>query len=174
MLTTSGMPYIDSFSGKYNSIGRILDCGSKGYRFKSYYLPMFIRSVLNYFNNCCTVLVSLEVVLYQSLAFLKKFYLLQDILCQEGFLFDFLQKTFADVFIKKWLILSTYLFNERFLTDWLLKAFIKLIIFQGSLYAALGIISLKNTLYFIFSVIWVIIVLSLFITYYYIFIVLYI
>ena len=162
------MRYIDNFNGKYNSIGRILDCGSKGYRFKSYYLPMFFR----YLFLCCerskNVILDKERSFYISLIWLKKFYLLQDLLLQEGFLFDFLQKTLTDVFIKKWLILSTYLFNERFLTDCLLKSFIQFVIVQSTLYALIEVFSLKNLLYFMLYAFRGIILFFLFVAYYYI------
>jgi hypothetical protein len=49
--------------------------------------------------------------------FLKKYYRLNDLIWQDGFLIDFLQKKVADRWVRTFIIYSGYLFSERFLFD---------------------------------------------------------
>nr|APW82414.1 orf535 [Laurentiella strenua] len=60
--------------------------------------------------------------------FFKKYFKLNDLIWQEGLLFDFLQKKTIDNWIKKFLIFSAYLFNERLVFDKIVKFFINLVI----------------------------------------------
>lgn len=60
--------------------------------------------------------------------FLTKYYYLNDLLWQEGFLIDFVQKKTADKFIRKFLILSAYLFSERVIFDKLIRIYSDLIV----------------------------------------------
>lgn len=55
--------------------------------------------------------------------FLNKYLYLNDVLWQEGFLIDFVQKKTTDKFIRKFLIHSMYLFNERLLFDKIIRVF---------------------------------------------------
>jgi len=63
-----------------------------------------------------------------NLNFLIRYFLLNELIWQEGFLVDFLQKKLIDNWIKKFLICASYLFNERFIFDNLIRFFLNLII----------------------------------------------
>lgn len=69
--------------------------------------------------------------------FLKKYYRLNDLLWQDGFLIDFLQKKVADRWVRTFIIYSGYLFSERFLFDFVVRFYIDFIIwptYSNSLY----------------------------------------
>ena len=69
--------------------------------------------------------------------FLKKYYRLNDLIWQDGFLIDFLQKKVADRWVRTFIIYSGYLFSERFLFDIVVRFYIDFIIwptYNNSLY----------------------------------------
>lgn len=69
--------------------------------------------------------------------FLKKYYRLNDLIWQDGFLIDFLQKKVADRWVRTFIIYSGYLFSERFLFDFVVRFYIDFIIwptYSNSLY----------------------------------------
>lgn len=71
---------------------------------------------------------SIRKQMVMSLNFLPKYYLLNDLLWQEGFLIDFVQKKTTDKFIRKFLILSAYLFSERLVFDKLIRVYSDLVV----------------------------------------------
>jgi len=60
--------------------------------------------------------------------FITNYYILNELIWQEGLLIDFLQKKLADNWVKKFLIFSSYLFNERLVFDKVIKFYLDLII----------------------------------------------
>jgi len=69
--------------------------------------------------------------------FLRKYYRLNDLIWQDGFLIDFLQKKVADRWVRTFIIYSGYLFSERFLFDFVVRFYIDFIIwptYSNSLY----------------------------------------
>jgi hypothetical protein len=64
----------------------------------------------------------------ESFLFLRNYYILNDLIWQDGFLIDFLQKKVIDKWIRKFLIYSAYLFNERLVFDYVVRFYIDLII----------------------------------------------
>ncbi len=112
-----------------------MDCGSKGCRFKSFFLPLYIfnlflfyNSFLNNFKKIKTE--TLNFFLFKTY-FISNYYLLNELIWQEGFLIDFLQKKIADNWIKKFLIFSSYLFNEKLIFDKVIRFYLDLIIWPG-------------------------------------------
>ena len=63
--------------------------------------------------------------------FLKKYYILNDLIWQDGFLIDFLQKKVVDKWTRNFLILSSYLFNERLVFDIVIKFYLDLVLWSG-------------------------------------------
>ena len=57
--------------------------------------------------------------------------MLNDLIWQDGFLIDFLQKKVIDKWMKRFLIYSAYLFNERLVFDYVVRFFIDLIVWPG-------------------------------------------
>lgn len=65
--------------------------------------------------------------LYKS-RFIGNYYLLNDLIWQEGLFLDFLQKKTIDNWIKKFLIHSANLFNERLVFDKVIRFYLDLLI----------------------------------------------
>lgn len=107
-----------------------MDCGSKGYGFKSRFLPIFkLLHIYNFFIYNNTILffnISRNVI--KKFFFYENYFLLNKKIWQEGFLIDFLQKKISDNWIKKFLIFSSYLFNERLMFDKIVRFYLDLII----------------------------------------------
>ena len=64
----------------------------------------------------------------ESFIFLRNYYILNDLIWQDGFLIDFLQKKVVDKWMRKFLIYSAYLFNERLVFDYVVRFYIDLIV----------------------------------------------
>ena len=119
--------------GKYSSIGRTVDCGSKGCRFESFFLPiMIIYKIFTKYNIFFFNLKNFNFNIINNFLinffFLNKYYQLNELIWQEGFLFDFLQKKIIDNWLKKFIIYSANLFNERLVFDMIIKFYLNLII----------------------------------------------
>jgi hypothetical protein len=59
--------------------------------------------------------------------FVRDYYLLNELMWQDGFLIDFLQKKVVDKWVRKFLIYSAYLFNERLVFDKVVKFYIDMV-----------------------------------------------
>lgn len=109
-----------------------MDCGSKGCRFKSFFLPLNIFNLFYFYNfyfyNLKKIKFAYVSYFLNKTHFLLNYYLLNELIWQEGFLIDFLQKKIADNWIKKFLIYSSYLFNERLVFDKIIRFYLDLII----------------------------------------------
>ena len=67
----------------------------------------------------------------ESFLFLRNYYILNDLVWQDGFLIDFLQKKVVDKWMRKFLIYSAYLFNERVVFDYVVRFYIDLVIWPS-------------------------------------------
>jgi len=67
----------------------------------------------------------------EKTVFLRNYFILNDLIWQDGFLIDFLQKKVVDKWMRKFLIYSAYLFNERLVFDYVVRFFIDLIVWPG-------------------------------------------
>ncbi len=67
----------------------------------------------------------------ESFLFLRNYYILNDLVWQDGFLIDFLQKKVVDKWMRKFLIFSAYLFNERLVFDYVVRFYIDLIVWPS-------------------------------------------
>ena len=63
--------------------------------------------------------------------FIRNYYILNDLIWQDGFLIDFLQKKVLDKWIRNFLICSAYLFNERLVFDYVVRFYIDLVVWPG-------------------------------------------
>lgn len=64
----------------------------------------------------------------ENFFFLKAYYRLNDLLWQDGFLIDFLQKKIVDRWVRTFVIYSGYLFNERLVFDIVIRLYIDFVI----------------------------------------------
>ena len=87
------------------------------------------------FWNTCNIIGSqisrgLEVRILTNFSFLQDYFIINDLIWQDGFLIDFLQKKIIDKWIRNFLIYSGYLFNERFLFDYVIRFYIDTVIWK--------------------------------------------
>ncbi len=128
-----------------------MDCGSKGCRFKSFFLPMNIFNLFSFYNtfvyNFKTLSVFYKNIFLNKIYFLSNYYILNELIWQEGFLIDFLQKKVADNWIKKFLIFSSYLFNERLVFDKIIRFYLDLIIWPMHKLFIFDVNNISSTLF---------------------------
>ena len=79
-----------------------------------------------------TLITELKLSIIMSTSSFKRYYYLNDILWQEGFFFDFVQKKTIDNLVRKLFIFTAYLFGERVLFDKLVKVYSDLVLFLSS------------------------------------------
>lgn len=72
--------------------------------------------------------ISMRFSFLKNIFFVNRYFKLNDLIWQEGFLLDFLQKKSTDLWLRKFLIYSSYLFNERYLFDKITRFFINFFI----------------------------------------------
>ncbi len=125
-----------------------MDCGSKGCRFKSFFLPL---NIFFFYNSFFYNLKKIKIYILNSFLFkfyfISNYYLLNELIWQEGLLIDFLQKKVADNWIKKFLIFSSYLFNERLVFDKVIKFYLDLIIWPMHKLFIFEFNNVSNTLF---------------------------
>ncbi len=109
-----------------------MDCGSKGCRFKSFFLPLNIFKLFYFYNYLIYNFKNLKFyylnLFLNKIYFINNYFIINELIWQEGFLIDFLQKKIVDNWIKKFLIFSAYLFNERLVFDKVIRFYLDLII----------------------------------------------
>lgn len=106
-----------------------MDCGSKGCRFKSFFLPLFLFKFFNnFFFNFKNIKITLLSNYFFSNNYLLYYYKSNEHIWQEGLLIDFLQKKIIDNWLKKFVIYSGNLFNERLLFDKIIKIYLFFVI----------------------------------------------
>lgn len=125
-----------------------MDNNSKSYEFKSHSLPVKIFFLYNsfFFNLQKLKLILLNNFLFK-IYFISNYYLLNELIWQEGLLIDFLQKKVADNWIKKFLIFSAYLFNERLVFDKIIRFYLDLIIWPMHKLFIFEFNNVSNTLF---------------------------
>jgi hypothetical protein len=97
------------------------------YRWTRFYVDNFIK----YEFRLNTIVNNLVISFLENFIFLRNYYILNDLIWQDGFLIDFLQKKVVDKFIRRFLIYSGYLFNERLVFDYVVRFYIDLVIWPG-------------------------------------------
>lgn len=75
-------------------------------------------------NSIKTILISLWVKTILNFKFINTYYLRNEHLWLDGFLFDFLQKKTADIWVRKFVIYTGFLFSERLVFDSVVKLYI--------------------------------------------------
>lgn len=94
--------------------------------------PLYVISTsLSLKSNSKRNLRLLKQSAIETLFFVRNYYILNDLIWQDGFLIDFLQKKVVDKWMRRFLIYSAYLFNERWLFDYVVRFYITLVIWPG-------------------------------------------
>lgn len=125
-----------------------MDNNSISCRFNPFFLPVKIFFLYNsfFFNLKKLKFTLLNNFLFKAY-FISNYYLLNEIIWQEGLLIDFLQKKVADNWIKKFLIFSAYLFNERLVFDKVIRFYLDLIIWPMHKLFIFEFNNVSNTLF---------------------------
>ena len=113
--------------------------------------------VLKFYNKSIGAILHIQ-VLYKAkilvnTTFLNKYYYLNDILWQEGFLIDFAQKKTADKFVRKFLIISAYLFSERLVFDKVIRIYSDIVLFVSGNKTIYDFNNIANMLLFLLALI---------------------
>ena len=124
-------------------------------KFNDCYSSMF--GVLKFYNKSISTILHIQ-VLYKAkvlvnTTFLNKYYYLNDILWQEGFLIDFAQKKTADKFVRKFLIISAYLFSERLVFDKVIRIYSDIVLFVSGNKTIYDFNNIANMLLFLLALI---------------------
>ena len=90
-----------------------------------------------------------------QLFFLNRYYRINDLIWQDGFLIDFLQKKVIDKWTRSFVIYSGYIFSERLLFDIVVRFYIDFVVWPGhsvSIYEFNSVApTLVNTLFLLIS-----------------------
>ena len=87
---------------------------------------LFIYTFITY--SLKNLLLSLWLKVMFNSKFIHTYYLRNEHLWLDGFLFDFLQKKTADIWIRKFVIYTGFLFSERLVFDAVVKLYIDYLI----------------------------------------------
>jgi len=88
---------------------------------------------------------------FEKTLFIKRYYLINDLMWQDGFLIDFLQKKVLDKWTRRFLILSAYLFNERLVFDALIKFYLDLVLWVGHRFVIFEFTNVASLLFTTFT-----------------------
>lgn len=92
------------------------------------------------------IIRNFKVSLLVSTVFFRQYYRMNDLLWQEGFFIDFVQKKSMDKFLKKFLIFSAYTFSERYVFDRVVKFYTDLIVWFLNQQSIYGFNNIANTI----------------------------
>lgn len=87
----------------------------------------FITCVHSIYSQLSRII---EINILTNFSFLRDYFIINDLIWQDGFLIDFLQKKVVDKWIRNFVIYSGYLFNERFLFDYVVRFYIDTIVWK--------------------------------------------
>lgn len=101
-----------------------------GSRPSSYPLNLFL--IFKHLNTLVFHFVTINLFylnfFFKNIKIVHKYYALNELLWQDGFLIDFLQKKSADNWVKKFVIFSGSLFNEKLLFDHVIKFYLTAVV----------------------------------------------
>jgi len=63
--------------------------------------------------------------------FIDKYYIRNEYIWQDGFLFDFLQKKTADLWVRQFVIYTGFIFSERFIFENIVRFYLNYLILPG-------------------------------------------
>jgi len=96
--------------------------------------------------------------------FLSTFYVRNENVWQDGFLFDFLQKKTADAWVRRFVIYTGFLFSERLVFDTVVRVYLDNLIWPGhnhSIFETSNVSEMLTSIIFLLITLWF----SLFIVY---------
>lgn len=123
----------------------------------------FVKSWSNAMQLTNPLTVGLVNQVVDSTLPLSLYYRRNDLIWQDGFLIDFLQKKMIDKWTRTFLVYSSYLFNERLVFDWVIRFFIELVIwstYRVTIYEFTNVASTLLITLFLFLMLYFIIVMG--------------
>jgi len=116
-------------------------------------------------NNLKTlkfILITFWVKLIFKLKNINVYYLRNENLWLDGFLFDFLQKKTADIWIRKFVVYTGFMFSERLVFDTIVKLYIDYFVWYSHKFTIFEVNNvfemLNNLLYLIITIFFIIMV----------------
>ena len=77
------------------------------------------------------ILSDISVNLLTQTNFIEKYYIRNEYIWQDGFLFDFLQKKTADLWVRQFVIYTGFIFSERFMFENVVRLYLDYLIWPG-------------------------------------------
>ena len=92
------------------------------------YLLFYITLIKLFFKN-------FNEYFFKNTYFLEKYYVRNEYIWQDGFLFDFLQKKVVDLWVRQFVIYTGFLFSERYIFENLVYVYLKFLIWPAHFYS---------------------------------------
>jgi len=93
---------------------------------------------------------------FSKLFFLIKYFIRNEYIWQDGFIFDFLQKKTIDLWIRQFIIFTGFLFSERFIFENIVRLYIAYFLLPNNYYSNFEINNisemLNNIIYLFFLI----------------------
>ena len=93
---------------------------------------LLIKQANMYLNNLTRyvsfLLSDISVNLLTQTNFIEKYYIRNEYIWQDGFLFDFLQKKTADLWVRQFVIYTGFIFSERFMFENVVRLYLDYLI----------------------------------------------
>lgn len=124
-----------------------------------YSIKHFIESKsFNLFTDAARLVVtSAWDGLIGRLLFVSTFYIRNENVWQDGFLFDFLQKKTADAWVRRFVIYTGFLFSERLVFDSVVRVYLDNLIWPGhnkSIFETSNVSEMLTSIIFILVTLW--------------------
>lgn len=105
---------------------------------------------LNTLTRYVSFLISdISVNLLTQTNFIEKYYIRNEYIWQDGFLFDFLQKKTADLWVRQFVIYTGFIFSERFMFENVVRLYLDYLIWPGhnlSIFETNNVSDMLNTI----------------------------
>ena len=95
------------------------------------------------------ILSDVSVNLLTQTNFIEKYYIRNEYIWQDGFLFDFLQKKTADLWVRQFVIYTGFIFSERFMFENVVRLYLDYLIWPGhslSIFETNNVSDMLNTI----------------------------
>lgn len=96
---------------------------------------LLIKQINPYLNTLAKymsfILSDISVIFLTQTNFIEKYYIRNEYIWQDGFLFDFLQKKTADLWVRQFIIYTGFIFSERFMFENVVRLYLDYLIWPG-------------------------------------------
>ena len=110
------------------------------------YLMNFINYISFLFNYIFFIFLNKTI-------FVEKYYIRNEYIWQDGFLFDFLQKKTADLWVRQFVIYTGFLFSERFIFENIVRLYLDYLIWPShmfSIFETNNVSDMLNTMIYLY------------------------